>query len=226
MNRIRVLIADDHELVRKGLVAILEVDSEFEIAGEARNGAEAIELARSHQPDVILMDLRMPDIDGITATKEIKTANPGIKVLVLTAHQNEREIFSALGAGISGYLLKDIDPKDLVNAVKTIHQGQSLLHPSIAKKVMARFTPTSDDEGLKPVVTPLTTREQEVLDLMVLGYKNKDIAKTLLIKEKTVKTHVSNILRKLQQADRTQAAIFAIKMGLADIKAVNPMNPF
>lgn len=226
LSRIRVLIADDHELVRKGLLSILSLEKEIEVVGEARGGKEAVEIAKTKKPDMVLMDLRMPDMDGITATREIKSILPETKILVLTAHQNEREIFSALGAGISGYLLKDISPKDLVNAIRTISQGQSLLHPSVAKKVMERFSPAAEESGVKGLVTPLTSREQEVLNLLVQGYKNKDIAIALEIKEKTVKTHVSNVLRKLQQTDRTQAALFAIKIGLAEIKGVDQAEHF
>lgn len=221
MKKIRVLIADDHELVRRGLVSIISTEQEFDIIGEAKNGREAIEMAKTTRPDIILLDIRMPDIDGITATKEIKANMPEVKILVLTAFQNEHEIFAAIGAGVSGYILKDISPEDLINSIRTISQGQSLLNPAIAAKLTERFSPKIEEIGER-ITTPLTDREQEVLGLIVKGYKNNDIAASLRIRKETVKTHVSSILRKLQQSDRTQAAIYAIRMGIVELEAGRP----
>ncbi|MDI6689519.1 MAG: response regulator transcription factor [Actinomycetota bacterium] len=215
MGRLKVLIAEDHELMRKGLRSVLQLEDAFDIVGEAKDGQEAIEKAKTHQPDVVLMDLRMPDVDGIRACREIHSRFPEIKILVLTAYETDEDIFTSLQAGISGYLLKDISPEELLKAIRTVSEGKSILHPSVARKVLDRLSSPLESQMSDCESSPLTAREKEVLNLMTRGLKNRDIAKTLFISEKTVKTHVSSILRKLKQSDRTQAVLHAIRQGLA-----------
>lgn len=210
-EKIAVLIVDDHAVVRQGLRTFLELYDDIEVVGEASNGAEAVEQTRRRPPDVVLMDLVMPEMDGIAATREIHALSPSTKVIALTSFAEDDKVFPAIKAGASGYLLKDVSPPDLVKAIQAAHRGEAHLHPEIAKKLMGEFA----DRDKKPVLGELTGREQEVLHLIARGLSNREIAKELGISEKTVKTHVGNILSKLHLADRTQAAIYAIKKGLA-----------
>ncbi len=217
-EKIRVLIVDDHAVVRQGLRAFLELQDAppalpIEIAGEAANGAQAVELARRLQPDVVLLDLVMPEMDGIAATPQIIAASPRARVLILTSFGEEDKVFPAIRAGAHGYLLKDIPPNDLVHAVRAAYAGKVQLHPDIARKLMSVIA--GQEEPLWGTrltgVEELSEREREVLRLVARGLTNHEIAERLVISEKTVKTHVSSILGKLGLADRTQAAIWALK---------------
>ena len=212
MARIRVLIVDDHEVVRQGLRTFLELQEEIEVVGEAADGAAAVERAAALSPDVTLMDLVMPGIDGVEATRQIRAANPASKVVVLTSFAEDDKVFPSIKAGAIGYLLKNVSPPDLVKAIIAAHKGEAHLNPEIAAKLMSEFSA----RDAKPDVRGLTDREGEVLRLIAQGLNNREIAKSLVISEKTCKTHVSNILSKLHLADRTQAAIYAHKRGLTD----------
>jgi NarL family two-component system response regulator LiaR len=210
-EKITVLIVDDHAVVRQGLRTFLELDDDIEVVGEAGNGAEAVEQTRRRPPDVVLMDLVMPEMDGIAATRQIHALSPSTKVIALTSFAEDDKVFPVIKAGASGYLLKDVSPSDLVRAIQAVHRGEAHLHPEIAKKLMDELA----DRARRPIPSGLTEREQEVLHLIARGLSNREIARELGISEKTVKTYVGNILSKLHLADRTQAAIYAIKKGLA-----------
>jgi two-component system, NarL family, response regulator LiaR len=204
---IRILIADDHAVVRQGLRMFLTLDDEFEIIGEATNGAEAVNLARELQPDVVLMDLLMPVKDGITAIGEIRREMPDVEVIALTSVLEDASVVGAVKAGAIGYLLKDTQSDELRRAIKAAAAGQVQLSPQAAARLMREVrTPESPES--------LTDRETEVLRLLAAGYANKEIARDLIIGEKTVKTHVSNILAKLNVQSRTQAALYAVRIGL------------
>ncbi len=204
---IRILIADDHAVVRQGLRMFLTLDEEFEIIGEATNGAEAVSLARELQPDVVLMDLLMPVKDGITAIGDIRREMPDVEVIALTSVLEDASVVGAIKAGAIGYLLKDTQSDELRRAIKAAAQGQVQLSPQAAARLMREVrTPDSPET--------LTDRETEVLRLLAGGFANKEIARDLVIGEKTVKTHVSNILAKLGVQSRTQAALYAVRIGL------------
>ncbi|WP_221871561.1 response regulator [Mesobacillus maritimus] len=206
---IRVLIADDHHVVRRGLVFFLRTQGDITIIGEAGNGKEAVEIARSLNPDIILMDLSMPEMDGIEATKIIKTEKPDIKILILTSFSDQDHVLPALEAGASGYQLKDIQPDELVNCIKKVMNGENQLHPKATSHLLSNLA--KKDKQDRSQLDELTRRELEVLKEIAKGKSNKEIASALFITEKTVKTHVSNLLSKLELADRTQAALFAVK---------------
>jgi NarL family two-component system response regulator LiaR len=213
MNKIRVLIVDDHGVVRQGLRTYLELLDDIEIVGEAENGVEAVEQVGQHQPDIVLMDLVMPEMDGVAATRRTLAINPKTKVIVLTSFAEDDLVFPALEAGAAGYLLKDVDPAELHQAIQAVHSGEVQLHPEVTRKLIHRVTtPQIESDS---ALDDLTPRELEVLALIAQGQSNREIARTLSISEKTVKTHVGNILSKLQLSDRTQAAIYAYKHGLA-----------
>jgi NarL family two-component system response regulator LiaR len=209
---IRVLIVDDHAVVREGLRALIDVEPGMELVGEAADGVEAVHSARSLEPDVILLDLVMPRKSGIEAIGEIKAENPDARVLVLTSFAEDDKVFPAIKAGALGYLLKDSTPRELLQAIRDVHQGQPSMHPSIARKLMRELQRPSD---LPPTDEPLTEREVEVLTLLARGLSNREIGDALFISERTVRTHVSNILSKLHLANRTQAALYALREGLA-----------
>jgi len=209
---ISVLIADDHPFVRHGLRTYLETLEDMDVAGEAADGAEAVELAGRLLPDVVLMDLVMPELDGIEATRRIKAASPATKVIALTSFDDDEKVFPAIKAGAAGYLLKDVRPAELAEAVRKASRGEALLAPSVAAKLMQEVA------GERPAASGLTDRELEVLRLIARGLPNKQIAQELVVSEKTVKTHVSNILAKLHLADRTQAALYAVREGLAQLE--------
>jgi NarL family two-component system response regulator LiaR len=211
---IRILIADDHVIVRKGLLAVLRNVSDIEVAGEAATGWEAISEAERLQPDVILMDLVMPELDGIEAIQRISAAQPDVRILVLTSFAGEDKLFPAIKAGALGYHLKDSSPDELVEAIRQVHAGESSLHPVIARKVLQEL---SHPSGRPPTPDPLTPRELEVLRLVAQGRDNREIADALVISDTTVRTHVSNILNKLHLASRTQAALYALREGLASL---------
>jgi len=211
---IRVLIVDDHAIVREGLRGLIEVEPDMELAGEASSGAEGVEKALMLRPDVILMDLLMPEKDGVTAIKEIKAKWQGARVMVLTSFLEDDKVFPAIESGALGYLLKDTQPDELLDAIRGIHRGETMLHPSIAKKIMQRIQ-ESGEGSKKPDGPELTERELDVLRLLAQGDGDRDIAEKLVVSERTVHFHVGNILSKLHLANRTQAALYAIRKGLA-----------
>ncbi len=211
---IRVLIADDHPVVRRGLRTLLTSEPGLEPVGEATDGAEAVALASSLQPDVILLDMVMPKKNGLEAIVEIKRQNPEARILVLTSFAEDEKVFPAIKAGALGYLLKDSSPEELLEAIRNVYQGQSSLHPTIARKLINELKRPSD---LTPAQTTLTDREVDVLKLVAQGFTNQEIAARLILSEWTVRTHVRNILDKLHLANRTQAALYALKEGLADL---------
>jgi NarL family two-component system response regulator LiaR len=211
---IRVLIADDHEIVRKGIRALLATKRDIQVVAEASDGAEAVTQAKIYNPDVVLMDLVMPKMDGIQATREITINQPGVHVLILTSFAADQQVFPAIKAGALGYLLKDSGPQELVQAIRQVYRGEPSLDPSIARKVLTELS----NPPHKPLTPdPLTARELEILRLVAQGKSNKEIAGTLVIAEETVHTHVSNILNKLHLASRTQAALYALKEGIASV---------
>jgi DNA-binding NarL/FixJ family response regulator len=211
---IRIMIADDHHVVRRGLAFFLKTQRDIEIIGEAGNGKEAVELARTLKPDLILMDLVMPVMDGIQATKLIKKEMPEIKIMMLTSFSDQDHVIPALEAGASGYQLKDIEPDELIKCIKKIVAGENQLHPKATSHLLANLSNKESNE--KNLVEQLTKRELDVLKEIARGKSNKEIASALFITEKTVKTHVSNLLSKLELADRTQAALFAVKNQLVE----------
>jgi NarL family two-component system response regulator LiaR len=214
-EKIKVLIVDDHQVVRQGLRTFLELNDDIQVLGEASNGQEAIEMTSKLIPDVVLMDLVMPCLDGITATGRIKALGLGTKVIALTSFTEDDKVFPAIQAGASSYLLKDVSPDALVEAIRAAHRGEARLHPDVMRKLIEQVS-TQPRSG-KPVEGPqLTLREGEVMSLVAQGKSNREIAQALVISEKTVKAHVSNILGKLGVEDRTQMAIYAIKNGLVD----------
>lgn len=212
--KIRVLITDDHAIVRKGIRALLATEPDIEVVGEAGDGAEAVAQAQALKPDVVLMDLVMPRMDGIEATRTITSLLRGTRILVLTSFAADDKVFPAIKAGALGYLLKDSGPFDLLQAIRQVHRGQPTLEPSIASKVLFELAHPAKE----PLTTdPLTAREMDVLRLVAQGRSNREIAEKLVITELTVSTHVSNILGKLHLASRTQAALFALREGLASL---------
>ena len=211
---IRVVIADDHTIVRKGLRAVLRNVPEFEVVGEAADGWEAIAEIGRLQPDVALMDLVMPKLDGIEAIRRISQDYPAVRILVLTSFASEDKIFPAIKAGAMGYHLKDSTPEELVLAIHQVYHGESSLHPVIARKVLQELSRPAEQPATPD---PLTPREVEVLQMVAQGLSNQEIAERLVISETTVRTHVSNILSKLHLASRTQAALWALREGLASL---------
>jgi NarL family two-component system response regulator LiaR len=211
MAKISVLIVDDHGVVRQGLRTYLALVDDLEVVGEAANGLEAVAQVRLHQPDVVLMDLVMPEMDGIEATRQVGANSPSTRIIVLTSFADDEQVFPAIKAGAQGYLLKDVSPGDLANAIRAVHAGETHLHPDITKRLVDQWASPRTDPG----PDELTPREIEVLQLIAQGMSNREMAQALTISEKTVKTHVSNILSKLHLADRTQAAIYAHRHGFA-----------
>lgn len=214
-NKIRLLIVDDHKVVREGIKAFILPSDELELAGEAGDGSQAIELAAKLNPDVILMDLIMPGMDGIQATREIKQRVPCARILILTSFAEDEKVISAIRAGALGYLLKDSSPQELLEAVQTIHRGESYFPPGIARKLINAFHAPSADETS---VESLTERENEILKLVAQGLSNQEIAERLFLSPWTVRSHISSILNKLHVENRTQAALFALRSGLAKLE--------
>lgn len=207
---ITVLIVDDHTVVRQGLRTFLDLHPDIQVIGEASGGAEAVELVGRLAPDIVLMDLVMPGMDGIEATRLICARHPRTKVIALTSFLEDEQLFPALDAGVCGYLMKDLTPPELAQAIRTVYEGQAELHPQAAKKLLDAFQVPDKTSPIQD----LTQREVEVLRLVAMGLTNREIAERLSIAQKTVKVHMSSILGKLDLSDRTQAAIFAIKQGL------------
>jgi NarL family two-component system response regulator LiaR len=210
----RVLIADDHQLVRQGLAALLAVKPGFEVVGQADNGVEAVRQAHSLNPDIILMDLQMPGKNGIEATHEIKSENPDARILIITSFAEDENVYLAIKAGALGYLLKDSTPQELMQAIDDVCHGRLSLHPNIAFKLIEELNKPTEKQT---TVDPLTEREVEVLKLVAKGHSNQDIAKKLVVSERTVGAHVSNILSKLHLANRTQAALYALRKGFTEL---------
>jgi RNA polymerase sigma factor (sigma-70 family) len=214
-ERVRVLLVDDDDLMRAGLQSVLASDDTIEVSGEAADGRTAVDRARRLKPDVVLMDVRMPDLDGISATREVLAVSPDVKVVILTTFEDDDYIFGALSAGASGFLLKRTRPEQLIAAIHTIADGDSLLSPSVTRRVIDRMAEQPrPDASVGKRLDELTPRESEVLELVARGLSNSEIADRLVIEESTVKTHVKRILTKLRLRDRVQAVIFAYESGL------------
>ncbi|PET16450.1 response regulator [Bacillus thuringiensis] len=213
--KIKVLLVDDHTVVLKGLAFFLSTQEDLELVGEVNNGKEALVKVGETNPDVILMDLYMPEMDGVEATAYIKKEYPNVKVIVLTSFSDQAHVLPALRAGASGYILKDVEPDQLVEAIRSAYKGNIQLHPDIANALLSQTLPVEEKEEEHSIqVDVLTARENEVLQLLAKGMSNKEIASVLVITEKTVKAHVSSILSKLNLSDRTQAALYAVKNGI------------
>jgi DNA-binding NarL/FixJ family response regulator len=218
-RRVRVLVADDHHLVLEGLRAVLATDQELEVVGEAHNGREAVGCAELLRPDIILMDIRMPDMNGIDATRQVKQVSPGTSVIMLTMYENPDYLFEAVKAGASGYVLKDVAGPDLLEAIHTVVDGGSLLNQEVVGKFLRRLAADAEQATAGPLtagpgIDRLTPREVEVLRLIAAGLSNKEIAARLSVTVATVKTHLEHILQKMQVSDRTQAAVQAVTRGL------------
>jgi DNA-binding NarL/FixJ family response regulator len=220
---IRILIADDHAVVRSGLHSILEMEPDLQVIAEASDGHEALALTQELLPDIVLMDIKMGDWDGVTATRRIRSSVPATRVIVLTNHDQDELVFTSIRAGASGYLLKEVTAAQLANAIRTVADGFSLIYPSIAARVLDEFGrlrhgPAAAGAGAEEAegYHDLTAREREVLQLIAQGRSNKEIGSELKISERTVKTHVSNIFGKLELTDRTQAALYAHRRGITD----------
>jgi len=213
MSTIRVLIADDHAVVREGTRRMLEQETDMEVVGEAGDGEETVKLACELKPDVAIVDIAMPKLDGIEATKQIKERCPSVTVLILSAYDDDQFIFSLLEAGAAGYLLKSIRSRELIDAVRAVHAGESVLHPSVAKKVLNRFVSSGGKPQVVRSVEVLSDREKEILRLATKGLSNADIAKELCLSIRTVQGHLGHIFNKLQVSSRTEAVVRALKEG-------------
>ena len=218
MKKIRVLIADDHAVVREGTRRILDQEEDIEVIGEANDGDEAVKMATGYTPDVVIMDISMPRLDGIEATRQIKSLSPSVAILILSAYDDDQFIFSLLEAGAAGYLLKNIRGRELVDAIRSVYAGESVLHPSVARKVLNRFGHPSEGSQEKASVELLSDREMEVLKLLTRGLSNKEIADQLCISIRTVQGHLGNIFNKLQIGSRTEAVVRALKEGWVTLK--------
>ena len=214
MEKIRVLLVDDHPVVRRGMAAMLGTETDIEVVGECSNGQEAVDRYPALQPDVVLMDLVMPVMDGVEAIRRLLAMDSRARILVLTSFTSDDKVFAAINAGAAGYLLKDSDPEDLIRAIHQVHRGESSLHPAIARKLLAELSqpPAPKEKG-----DELTEREKEVLTYIAQGLSNQEIAEKLVVSRATLHTHVSRILAKLQLDSRTQAALYAIREGYITI---------
>lgn len=220
MDRIRVLIADDHTLVRDGTRRILESEKDLEVVAEASNGEEAVALTSSLRPDIAIIDIAMPVLDGIEVTRQIKALYPETAILILTAHDNDQFIYNLLEAGAAGYLLKSVRSQELVDAVRALHAGESVLHPAIARKVLNYFASPSGRDKKQGRSESLTQREQDILKLVTKGFTNKEIADELSLSARTVQRHLESIFNKLQVGSRTEAVVRALKEGWVTLNDV------
>jgi DNA-binding NarL/FixJ family response regulator len=211
VGAIKILIADDHPVVREGLCAMLSREVDFDVVGEARDGVEAVNKTKELNPDVVLMDLRMPEMDGVEAMRQIRSAMPNVKFIILTTYSDDEYIFSGIEAGARAYLLKDAPREDLFKAIRAVHRGESLIQPVVASKLLDRFSELS---RRTPSGEGLSERELEILQLMAKGAANKEISAQLNIAQSTVKTHIANIFQKLGVNDRTEAVTQALKKGI------------
>jgi DNA-binding NarL/FixJ family response regulator len=209
-----VLVVDDQALVRAGFRMILEAEPDLEVVGEAADGVEAVAAVQRHRPDVVLMDVRMPNLDGIAATRQILAGDTATKVLMLTTFDLDEYVYEALRAGASGFLLKDVPPERLVEGIRAVASGETLLAPSVTRRLIEAFVGRQPARALPRGIEELTAREREVLELMARGLSNAEIAETLVVSETTVKTHVARVLGKLELRDRVQAVVFAYECGL------------
>jgi DNA-binding NarL/FixJ family response regulator len=221
MLPIRVLLADDHPIVREGLATIVSLEEDMQVVGQARGGLEAIQLAVDSRPDVILMDLQMPDVDGVAAIGRIRQLNPNVRILILTIYHDEEHVLAGIKAGADGYLIKDATPEQLLQALRAVHRGEAVLGNAVTATVLATFRNLMQSNDTPAPVEPdgrvpelLTPREQEVLGLLARGRSNQDIAEALVVSVRTVKVHVSNIMAKLSASNRTEAVAKARRCGL------------
>lgn len=218
-ERIKIMLVDDHTLVREGFAKMLELEPDFEVVGQAADCDEACKLVRKLNPEIILMDIRLPGVTGIEATKKIKEEFPKVEVIILSMYDEDEYIFEAIKAGASGYVLKDISKEDLVRAIRVVHSGESLIQPALAKKVLKEFAHLAKETTqaqAKATIRELSERELDVLRLVAEGHANKQIADSLLISETTVKAHLRSIFRKLEVSDRAQAVAYAMRKGLVE----------
>lgn len=213
MNRIKVILADDHVLVREGTRSLLEQEPEIEVVGEASDGEEAVRLVTRLHPHVLLMDIAMPKVNGIEATRQIKERYPATAILILTAYDDDQYILALLEAGAAGYLMKNIRGSDLVNAIRAVHAGEAVLSPTIARKVLNRFVPTGQKSGGTVKSEELSEREMEILRLAATGMTNQEIANRLFLSRRTVQAHLANIFRKMDVGSRTEAVLQALRKG-------------
>jgi DNA-binding NarL/FixJ family response regulator len=218
LGTIRILLAEDHAVVRQGTRELLEQQDDFEVVAEAADGSEAVQLALREQPDVVIMDFAMPKLNGIEATRHIKAIHPSIAVLVLTAHDSDQYVFAFLEAGAAGYLLKDVSVDKLVEAIRAVYAGESVLHPAITRKVINRFSQSEKSLGGQSNLDHITERELEVLSLAARGMSNRDIARELSISVRTVQTHLSNVFSKMGVGSRTEAVMYGLRRGLITLE--------
>jgi len=216
LDGIRILLADDHPLIREGLRRILEMDPQIEVVGEVGDGQGAINKTRILDPDVVLMDLKMPGTDGVEASRVIRREFPEIRIIILTVADDD-DMLEVIRAGASGYLLKDVEPGELLKAIHTVYEGRPAFHPIVTSRLLGEYNRLSMPVRKDDEISRLTEREKEVLGLIAQGESNKNIARKLFISEKTVKNHITSIFRKLKVEDRTQAAIFAIKKRMVEV---------
>ncbi|OGO38039.1 MAG: DNA-binding response regulator [Chloroflexi bacterium RBG_16_57_8] len=220
MEKIRILIADDHAVVREGTRQILEQEPDLEVVAEAGDGEEAVRMTGTSKPDVVIMDVAMPKVDGISATKQIKSLYPKVAVLVLSAYDDDQFVFSLLEAGAAGYLLKSVRGQELIDAIRAVHAGESVLHPAVARKVLNRFVPAGGKPLRQRPAEILSERELDVLRLASQGMSNQDIADRLILSLRTVQAHFSHIFNKLDVSSRTEAVVRALKEGWVTLEDV------
>ncbi len=224
---IRVVVVDDQRLFTRGLSGLVDMVPGLEVVGVAHDGAQGVELCRKEEPDVVLMDISMPKMDGISATREIKDLLPQTAVIILTGHEEDEHVFEGIKAGAQGYLLKDSEPEDLARAIRTVYAGNTLIAPDLAQKMLNTFQ-AGGSGGSRLAPPPLTGRELEVIRALAQGMSDRQIARSLGISEKTVRNHTSNIYRKLHIFDRTQAVIYAVREGVIDVEELDyrpPLEP-